>query len=122
MSDCIGGTMARKRPLAPNASDGDGNRIYNQLLLRLPRNEREMVFPKLELVRLKVGQVLHEAGDMLRSVSFCNAGMILILTGWERGFRGNALDRGARPQRHPSGRASGGDRSAPQCRPRNAAL
>jgi CRP-like cAMP-binding protein len=61
-------------------SDGDGNHIYNQILLRLPQNEREMVFPKLELVRLKVHQVLHEVGDTLKSAYFCNTGMISILT------------------------------------------
>ena len=61
-------------------SDGDGNRIYNQILLRLPPNERERVFPKLELLRLKARHVLHEVGDTLKSAHFCNSGMISILT------------------------------------------
>lgn len=69
-----------KRSASSRHSDGDGNQIYNQILLRLPQNEREMVFPKLELVRLKVHQVLHEAGDTLKSAYFCNTGMISILT------------------------------------------
>jgi CRP-like cAMP-binding protein len=69
-----------KHSAALRPSDGDGNQIYNQILLRLPQNERDMVFPKLELVRLKVHQLLHEAGDTLKSAYFCNTGMISILT------------------------------------------
>src|SRR6266478_5292326 len=79
--------MAKKSPSPPHRrsaelrqSDGDGNRIYNQILLRLPKNERERVFPKLELVRLKARHVLHEAGDTLKSAYFCNTGMISILS------------------------------------------
>ncbi len=79
--------MAKKSPGPPHRrsaelrqSDGDGNRIYNQILLRLPKNERERVFPKLELVRLKARHVLHEAGDTLKSAYFCNTGMISILS------------------------------------------
>jgi len=68
----------RRSPKLLN-SDGNGNRIYNQILLCLPQNEREVVFPKLELVRLKLHQVLHEVGDTLKSGYFCNTGMISIL-------------------------------------------
>ncbi len=64
----------------PIHSDGDGNHIYNSILLSLPPNEREMVYPKLELARLKLRQVLHEVGDTLKSAYFCNTGMISILT------------------------------------------
>jgi CRP-like cAMP-binding protein len=79
--------MANKsgRPADSNSSDGDGNHIYNEILLRLPQNESEMVFPKLELMRLKVHQVLHEAGDTLKSGYFCNTGMISILTVFRNG-------------------------------------
>jgi CRP-like cAMP-binding protein len=38
------------------------------------------MFAKLELVRLKLHQVLHEAGDTLKSGYFCNSGMFSILT------------------------------------------
>jgi CRP-like cAMP-binding protein len=58
----------------------DENAIANQILRCLPRHEREMIFPKLELVRLKAGQVLLEPGDTLKSAYFCNAGLISILT------------------------------------------
>jgi len=61
-------------------SDSDGNPIHHQILLRLPAGEREIVFPKLELVRLKSRQMLHEVGDTLKSAYFCNTGMISILT------------------------------------------
>jgi hypothetical protein len=42
-------------------ADGDGNHIHNLILLDLPSKEREMLIPKLELVRLKIHHVLHEA-------------------------------------------------------------
>jgi CRP-like cAMP-binding protein len=50
-------------------------KFRNEILLGLPRKELEVVLPRLELVRLKPHQVLHEAGDTLRSSYFCNAGM-----------------------------------------------
>jgi CRP-like cAMP-binding protein len=59
--------------------DGDGNHIHNEILLSLPREECDMVFPKLEFVRLKFLQVLHEAGDSMKSAYFCNSGMISTL-------------------------------------------
>ena len=61
-------------------SDGDGNRVYNEILLSLPKNEWDTVFPKLEFVRLNKHYVLHEAGDTLKSAYFCNRGMISILS------------------------------------------
>ena len=69
-----------RAPVALRQSDSDGNHIHNQILLRLPAAEQEIVFPKLELVRLKNGQMLHEVGDTLKSAYFCNTGMISILT------------------------------------------
>ena len=64
----------------PTGSDGGGNHIYNEILRELPRNEYAVVFPKLELVRLQPRQVLHEAGDSLRSAYFCNTGIISLLS------------------------------------------
>jgi len=61
-------------------SDGDGNQIHNEILLSLPLNEAELVFPKLEFVRMNTHHMLHEPGDTLRSAYFCNHGMISILT------------------------------------------
>jgi len=61
-------------------SDGDGNRIHNEILLSLSADESRVVFPKLELVRLRPRQVMHEVGDTLKSAYFCNSGMISILS------------------------------------------
>jgi len=61
-------------------SDGDGNRIHNEILLSLSADESRVVYPKLELIRLRPRQVLHEVGDTLKSAYFCNSGMISILS------------------------------------------
>jgi CRP-like cAMP-binding protein len=54
--------------------------ITNEILLDLPRKEREAVVPKLELLRLGVRHVLHEPGDTLKSAYFCNSGLISVLS------------------------------------------
>jgi hypothetical protein len=49
-------------------SDGNGDhQIHSEILRELPRDEFAVVSPKLEFVRLHPRQVLHEAGDTLRS-------------------------------------------------------
>jgi len=72
-------TSAKPLP-KPAHTDGDGNHIHNLILLRLPLQERELISPKLELVRLKTHQVLHEPGDTLKSAYFCDSGLISILS------------------------------------------
>jgi CRP-like cAMP-binding protein len=70
-----------KFPITPPPSaDGDGNQIHNKILLGLPAKEAEMLFPKLEFVRLKVHHVLHEPGDSLKSAYFPNSGLVSILS------------------------------------------
>lgn len=69
--------VSKTSPKLP--SDGDGNQIHNEILLSLPREEENEIFPKLEFVRLNHPQVLHEAGDTIKSVYFCNSGMISTL-------------------------------------------
>jgi len=64
----------------PSPGDGDGNHIHNQILLDLPPKESEMLFPKLEFVRLTTHHVLHEPGDTLKSAYFCNSGLVSILS------------------------------------------
>src|SRR5271156_2382881 len=64
----------------PPTSDGDGNFIYNEILLGLPPKESEFLVPKLELMRLKTHHVLHEPGDTLKSAYFCNSGLVSILS------------------------------------------
>jgi CRP-like cAMP-binding protein len=67
-------------PTQPSSSDGDGNNIYNKILLGLPPKEAELLIPKLEFVRLKVHHVLHEPGDTLKSGYFPNSGLVSILS------------------------------------------
>lgn len=96
--------------------DGDGNHIHNTILLDLPPKEREMLFPKLELVRLKTHHVLHEPGDTLKSAYFCNTGLVSILTVFpdgksvEVGLVGNEGFVGTAGG-GPSNHAHSGDRS-----------
>src|SRR5712671_4921190 len=71
------------RPVAKKSSksrSGDGHEIHNEILLSLPRNECDIVFSQLELVRMQPLQLLHEVGDRLRSAYFCNTGMISTLS------------------------------------------
>jgi CRP-like cAMP-binding protein len=71
------------RPFAiprPPLIDGRGNEIHNELLLDLSDTDCAGLFSKLEFVRLKVHHVLYETGDALKSVYFCNSGMVSILT------------------------------------------
>ena len=62
-------SSARSSQKLPHA-DGDGNHIHNEILLGMPLQEREMLFSKLEFVRLKTHHVLHEPGDTLKSAYF----------------------------------------------------
>ncbi len=64
---------------ASSRSDGDGNHVQNEILLALSRTESEAVLPKLEFVRLKLHQVLHEAGETMKSAYFSNSGMFSVL-------------------------------------------
>jgi CRP-like cAMP-binding protein len=57
----------------------DGNGIHNSILLDLPPAERNQVFPKLEIVRLKLHQVVHEAGETVKSGYFVNSGVMSVL-------------------------------------------
>src|SRR6266436_9173866 len=60
-------------------SDGDGHAVANKILLSLPPKERDQVLSKLELVRLKLHQVIHEAGETIKSGYFVNAGVVSVL-------------------------------------------
>ncbi len=75
--------MVKKPPISasvPKApSDGDGHAVANKILLSLPPKERDQVLSKLELVRLKLHQVIHEAGETIKSGYFVNAGVISVL-------------------------------------------
>jgi CRP-like cAMP-binding protein len=74
--------LSSVRPTITYASpphDGDGTHVYNEIVLSLPAKERDELLPKLEFVRLKLHQVLHEPGETLKSGYFCNSGMFSIL-------------------------------------------
>ena len=60
-------------------TDGDGNELANLILLRIARTECPSIFPSLEFVRLKLHQVLHESGEVIRSVYFGNTGLASVL-------------------------------------------
>ena len=72
-------SLRPKIAASPPSQDGDGKRIFNEILLVLPPREREQLFSKLEFVRLKLHQVLFEPGETLKSGYFCNSGMFSIL-------------------------------------------
>jgi len=60
-------------------SDGDGNQIGNLILRNLPRKECALLVSSLEFVRLRPRQILHKAGDAIRSVYFLNQGIGAVL-------------------------------------------
>ena len=64
----------------PFAHNGNDQPVYNEILLDLPLKEYELLFPKLEFMRLKTHHVLHEPGDTLKSAYFCNSGLFSILS------------------------------------------
>jgi len=64
----------------PSRKDGDGKAIGNHILLALSRQECAQLFSSLEFVRLKLRQVLHEAGEVIRSAYFLNNGLGSVLT------------------------------------------
>ncbi|MGA2425026.1 MAG: Crp/Fnr family transcriptional regulator [Terriglobales bacterium] len=72
--------LSAKSSLTPPRADGDGNHIHNEILLGLPPEESELLFPKLEFVRLTIHHVLHEPGDTLKSAYFPNSGLVSILS------------------------------------------
>jgi CRP-like cAMP-binding protein len=77
--------MAKTRSLSikgnpPSAPDGNGKIIGNLILAALPRQEYKQLFPSLEFVRLKLHQVLHEAGEVIKSAYFLNNGLGSVLT------------------------------------------
>jgi CRP-like cAMP-binding protein len=75
--------MAKRTGVSPRVVkspiDGDGNSVANNILLGLSPEERSQVLPRLEFVRLMLHQVLHEAGETIKSGYFVNSGMMSIL-------------------------------------------
>ena len=73
-------SVSTKESLNSARMDGDGKGIGNLLLLNTPPREWERLYPLLELVRLRLHQVLHEAGESIKSVYFLNNGLGSVLT------------------------------------------
>jgi CRP-like cAMP-binding protein len=75
--------MAKKSPIRVPSSkpptDGDGNAVHNEILLSLSQEECKQLLSHLELVRLKLHQVIYEAGDTIKSGYFVNTGLMSIL-------------------------------------------
>ncbi|MGB8989713.1 MAG: Crp/Fnr family transcriptional regulator [Candidatus Sulfotelmatobacter sp.] len=76
--------MAQLSRVALNKFDtdsGNGNGAVGNVILRtLPRSESARVFSSLEFVRLRLHQVLHETGEVIKSGYFLNDGMSSVLT------------------------------------------
>ncbi len=66
-------------PLKKTHSDGDGKAITNKILLSLSSKECNEVLSKLEFVRLQLHQVIHEAGERVKSGYFMNTGLMSVL-------------------------------------------
>jgi CRP-like cAMP-binding protein len=64
---------------APERTE-EGKEISNLILLGLSQQERAGLFPSLEFVRLKLHTVLHEVGDVIKSLYFLNDGLASVLT------------------------------------------
>jgi len=60
--------------------EGSDGKIGNLILRSLPRREIDQLFPGMEFVRLKLHQVLQEAGEAIRSGYFLNSGLGSLLT------------------------------------------
>jgi CRP-like cAMP-binding protein len=57
----------------------DGNAVHNLLLLRAEHVESAGVLRTAEFVRLRLRQILHETGEVIKSVYFPNDGLISII-------------------------------------------
>ncbi|MGA7079764.1 MAG: Crp/Fnr family transcriptional regulator [Terriglobales bacterium] len=68
-----------KAALETRRVDGDGNVVSNKILLSLSPEEFNQVLSKLELVRLKLHQIIYEAGETIKSGYFVNDGVISVL-------------------------------------------
>jgi CRP-like cAMP-binding protein len=56
------------------------NLMRNEILLGLPRKERDLVFSELEAIELKTHELLNEVGEPIRYCYFPNSGMVSILS------------------------------------------
>jgi CRP-like cAMP-binding protein len=69
----------RASPNAPVKTAGGESRMNNEILLRLPRKERDTLQPSLEFVEMPTHSVLHEAGEPITHGYFVNDGLASFL-------------------------------------------
>ncbi len=67
------------RPPPASTIDEDGNWVGNRILLSLSSKECKQALSKLEFVRLPLHQVIHEAGEKIKSGYFLNSGVASVL-------------------------------------------
>jgi CRP-like cAMP-binding protein len=60
-------------------NDLDGNPVFNEILLGVSGEACGQIISRLEFVRLQLHQVLHEAGETIKSGYFINSGLMSIL-------------------------------------------
>ena len=71
-------TVVSSKAAKPPA-DVDGNHVSNKILLGLPHEACNQIVSQLEFVRLTLHQVIHEAGETIKSGYFVNAGLMSVL-------------------------------------------
>src|SRR5215467_485638 len=81
MNTTFDSNINSQRSVAGGNGNGnaEGRMVGNQILLRLPSNEANLLLPKLEFVRLRIHQILHEAGDKIKSVYFIDTGLVSVV-------------------------------------------
>lgn len=65
--------------------------LENALLARLPRQDYQVLFRHLKLMRLRQGQVLFDRGDIIEHVYFPTSALISIMVELDDGFRAEAV-------------------------------
>ncbi len=73
--------MVRKSrvPTSPVPQQVDGNALYNTLLLNLPLEESELLYPQFVFIPLPTREVLNEAGEPIKYAYFMNSGLASVL-------------------------------------------
>lgn len=64
---------------SPTIASIDGQQVHNDILLRLPRRERDAIFPELDFARMRTHDVFHEAGETITHGYFVNSGLASML-------------------------------------------
>jgi len=73
--------MVRHSPVPTNSvpPQVDGNALHNTLLLNLPIEESELLYPQFVFIPLPTREVLNEAGEPIKYAYFMNSGLASVL-------------------------------------------